>query len=745
MFHYRTRREPPSPRAGLAVLGLAGCIAAIITSMLDLEDIFGPEGPLHSTLPDFKSRWQQLRMAQRVATALEHRETVVVEAGTGTGKTFAYLVPALLCGARVLISTGTRTLQDQLFSKDLPLVAAALGRPAKIALLKGRTNYLCRYRLAQIDPGGEQLSLDPSGTDPADADEPGMGQPEGMGQPAPHRSMLARIERWSRTTRRGDLAEVRGLSDSHPVWPQVTSTRENCLGNRCPEISRCHVALARREALDADIVIVNHHLLLADLALKEDGFGDILGQADAVILDEAHQIPDLATQFFSATVSSRRIENLLKDVHTEVASHLAHLSIESGAGQLIANIAAAAKGVEQASQQLSSALPPRPGRFSLAETGAQLNGCVGELARSLQTLQDNLANLVDDSALAQLAERTGDLVLSLDRIAAVDDMDGVRAVEVAPRSWPMGLLTERPARKSPAGTGFTLSLMPFDISARFLSLLQARRCGWIFTSATLSLGEDFTHFTGRLGLNESPTLKIDSPFNYPLQSLLYLPSGLPEPASPKYVAAVIETALPLIDAARGGAFILFTSHRALSQGAAALKTYWSNPNQSPSPYRLFVQGEAPRERLLKEFREDGNGVLLGTTSFWEGVDVKGEALRLVIIEKLPFASPDDPLVKARIDHLEATGGNAFRDYQLPEAALALKQGVGRLIRSEEDYGTVVICDPRMMGRGYGKVLLAALPPMTPTRDRDEAMSFIRKHAPRDLANALKTARAATAP
>ena len=689
--------------------------------MLDLEDIFGPGGPLHSALPDFKSRWQQLRMAQRVATALEHRETVVVEAGTGTGKTFAYLIPALLCGARVLISTGTRTLQDQLFSKDLPLVAAALGRPAKIALLKGRTNYLCRYRLARIDPGGEQLSLDAaSGTDSADADEPGMGQP------TPHRSMLARIERWSRTTRRGDLAEVRGLSDSHPVWPQVTSTRENCLGNRCPEISRCHVALARREALDADIVIVNHHLLLADLALKEDGFGDILGTADAVILDEAHQIPDLATQFFSATVSSRRIENLLKDVHAEAASHLAHLSTQSGAGELVANIAAAAKGVEQASQQLSAALPPRPGRFSLTETGAQLNACVDELARSLQTLQANLSNLVDDSVLAQLAERTGDLVLSLDRIAAVDDMDGVRAVEVAPRS-------------------FSLSLMPFDISARFLSLLQARRCGWIFTSATLSLGEDFTHFTGRLGLNESPTLKIDSPFNYPLQSLLYLPSGLPEPASPKYVAAVIETALPLIDAARGGAFILFTSHRALSQGAAALKTYWSNPNPSPSPYRLFVQGEAPRERLLKEFREDGNGVLLGTTSFWEGVDVKGEALRLVIIEKLPFASPDDPLVKARIDHLNATGGNAFRDYQLPEAALALKQGVGRLIRSEEDYGTVVICDPRMMGRGYGKVLLAALPPMTPTRDRDEALSFIRKHAPRELANASKTARAATAP
>jgi ATP-dependent DNA helicase DinG len=684
----------------------------MMCGMLDLEDIFGPGGPLQTALPDFKSRWQQLRMAQRVAAALEHRETVIVEAGTGTGKTFAYLVPALLSGARVLISTGTRTLQDQLFSKDLPLVAAALGRPARIALLKGRTNYLCRYRLARIGPGGEQLTLTTPTSDIADTASAAAAD-----EPTTQGAMLARIERWARSTRKGDLSEVRGLSDSHPVWPQVTSTRENCLGNRCPEISRCHVALARREALEADIVIVNHHLLLADLALKEDGFGDLLGSADAVILDEAHQIPDLATQFFGASVSSRRIENLLKDTQSEVAGQLAHVAPDSGAGALIANIAAAARAVEHATQQLSSSLPARPARYPLQEMGTAVSSALEELTRALQALQDRLSELGDDSPLAQLGERAGEVVLSLDRIAAVDDLEGVRAVEVTAR-------------------GFSLSLMPFDISARFLSLLQSRRCGWIFTSATLSLGEDFSHFTGRLGLGESPTLKIDSPFDYARQSLLYLPAGLPEPASPKYVAAVIETALPLIDAARGGAFLLFTSHRALAQGAALMRACWS----AQAPYKLFVQGEAPRERLLKDFREDGNGVLLGTTSFWEGVDVKGEALRLVIIEKLPFASPDDPLVKARIDHLQATGGNAFRDYQLPEAALALKQGVGRLIRSEEDYGTVVICDPRVMGRGYGKVLLAALPAMTPTRDPQETLRFIRKHAPR----AVTPTRAATA-
>ena len=656
--------------------------------MHDLDDIFGPGGPLQRALPDFKIRRQQLHMARRVAQALESRELLAVEAGTGTGKTFAYLVPALLSGARVLISTGTRTLQDQLFSKDLPLVAAALGRPARIALLKGRANYLCRYRLGQAAVEVEQLSLH----DGFAAEKPS------------NHKILSRLRRWALTTRTGDLAEVRGLSDTNPVWPQVTSTRENCLGVRCAELSRCHVALARRQALDADIVIVNHHLLLADLALKEDGFGDILGSADAVILDEAHQIADLATQFFGANVSSRRIENTLKEIQLEWAkcSPSTHEREENVAGAINASI----RAVEECLRQLSACVPARIGRVAWSEVRTPLDGAAEELAHSLYTLQTQLSLLDQDSGLAQFTERTGDLAASLERIAAVDELEGARAIETTQR-------------------GFTLSLMPFDISARFHSLVHSRRSSWIFTSATLSLGEDFGHFTGRLGLSEIPTLKIESPFDYERQSLLFLPTGMPDPTAPGFTAAVMSQAVGLLNAARGGAFILFTSHRALSFAAGWLRDHW----KEESPYRLYVQGEAPRERLLKEFREDGNGVLLGTTSFWEGVDVKGEALRLVIIEKLPFASPEDPLVRARIEHLQSSGGNAFRDYQLPEAALALKQGVGRLIRSEEDYGAVVICDPRLTGRNYGKVFLAALPPMSFTRDGDEARRFLARHAP----------------
>ncbi len=651
--------------------------------MWDLQDIFGADGPLHAALSDFTVREPQRRMAERIAWAIAQREVLAIEAGTGTGKTFAYLVPALLCGARVLISTGTRTLQDQLYHKDLPLVARALGRPARVALLKGRANYLCRYRLAQ---GEATLPL------PLPAESAGAEAP------------LERIRRWALTTRSGDLAEVAGLADSDPVWAEVTSTRDNCLGARCPELSRCHVALARRAAIEADVVIVNHHLLLADLALKEDGFGDLLGAADAVILDEAHQIPDLATQLFGAEVGSRRIELLLADIEARLKGR--------GGAPPEGGLGLSSTAVRACLARLARALEGRSGRLEWHEAEPLLGADLPVLHAELGRLTERLRAGESDPALAALAERCADLTAALARIASPEGIEGARSVQ-------------------PQRRGFTLSLMPFDIAPRFQALLGARACAWIFTSATLSLGEDFSHFTSRLGLGQADTLKIDSPFDFAAQSLLYLPEGLPTPSSPEHLAAVMRLARELIEAADGGAFVLFTSHRSLERAAVL----WRADGGALERYRLFVQGEAPRERLLQAFRADGNAVLFGTASFWEGVDVKGDALRLVVIEKLPFASPDDPLVRARIQHLEATGGNAFRDYQLPEAALALKQGVGRLIRSEEDVGVVAICDPRLGSRGYGKVLLAALPPMTRTHRRSDALEFLSRRrlgpAPRE--------------
>jgi ATP-dependent DNA helicase DinG len=513
--------------------------------MLDLEDIFGDGGPLQRALPHFNLRRQQVLMAERVAAALARREILVVEAGTGTGKTFAYLVPALLSGRRVLLSTGTRTLQDQLFAKDLPLVGAVLGRPAKVALLKGRSNYLCRQRLEQTD-GRES------------------------------RDMLERIRSWSRTTRLGDLAEVSGLADSHPVWAQVTSTRDNCLGARCPQLASCHVALARRQALDADIVIVNHHLLLADLVLKEDGFADLLGAADAIILDEAHQIPDLAAQFFGAHVSSRRIEGLLKDVQIALAG--AHALSREAREQAFAAVG----GVQSALAQLLGVLPAREGTIAWTDLDSPIAAAVGDMSQAVAKLAEALRPAHEDTTASVLVDRAAELAASLDRIHALGEIEGARSVEVsAGPASPRGRESERARRR------FALSLLPFDIAGRFQALLEAHSCSWVFTSATLSLGEDFSPFTSRLGLDGSATLKIDSPFDYPRQSLLYLPARMPLPASPEFLPAVMEVARELIEASRGGAFVLFTSHRALA-GAASL---WRQRHPQTPGHRLLVQGD----------------------------------------------------------------------------------------------------------------------------------------------------------
>jgi ATP-dependent DNA helicase DinG len=459
-------------------------------------------------------------------------------------------------------------------------------------------------------------------------------------------------------------------------------------------VSRCHVFEARRRAVESDLVIVNHHLLLADLALKEDGFGDLLGAADAVILDEAHQIPDLATQFFGTRLGSRQVEFLLRDARVELAAETASTTV------LGAELGAVEKALAALAEELRRTARPN---WLAADT--PFADSAEHLAATLRTLAAELSEQGGGPGIATSASRAKELASRLEAVLHAEDNEGARSVE----------LTQR---------GFTLSLLPFDVASRFAKMTGETRAAWVFTSATLSVGEDFAHFTSRLGIDDAETLAIPSPFDFESQALLYLPPGLPDPASPGHTPAVVDVAVPLIEASAGGAFVLFTSHRALQRAADLLRSRWTELADFP----LLVQGEAPREQLLRRFRESGNAVLLGTASFWEGVDVKGDALRLVIIEKLPFASPDDALTKARIEHLKANGGNAFREYQLPEAALTLKQGVGRLIRSETDRGVVVICDPRLIDKPYGRVFRASLPPFPVTRVAGDAEKFLRRIA-----------------
>lgn len=642
--------------------------------MAQFDAILGAEGVLGHALQGFVPRPSQQRMAEHIGAALAGRKVLLVEAGTGTGKTFAYLVPALYSGRRVLISTGTRTLQDQLYHRDLPLLAGALGRPVRIALLKGRNNYLCRARLTGAGLQRELLSVD--------ADR-----------------LMTHILDWAQRTVVGDMAEVGELGEAHPLRTQLTSTRESCTGNRCGEYQRCHVFDARRAALEADIVVVNHHLLLADLALKEEGFGDLLPSVDALILDEAHQLPDLTAQFFGVTVSSRQIDALAQDMRRELGV----------AGRSLQEVARCARIPEDALRVVHAVLGGRELRRGWQELDTRTRECFSELRDALQECADVLGAAAreapdQEAILALFAARALALRAALGAITAED-------ADAAPMEGARMLVTN--------ARGFTLSLLPYDVSARFRALIEQRACAWIFTSATLAVGEDFGHFAGRLGLEDAATLRLPSPFDYERQALLYLPQGMPEPSQPGYTQAVIEAAIPLLEAAGGGAFLLFTSYRALRLAAQTLR------ERPPGPGPLLIQGEAPREQLLRRFRASGQAVLLGTSSFWEGVDVQGPALRLVVIDKLPFAVPDDPIVRARIEHLQQQGLNPFRDYQLPEAVLALKQGVGRLIRSEEDRGVVAICDPRLASKSYGRLFLASLPPMPVTRRVEDATQLLR--------------------
>jgi ATP-dependent DNA helicase DinG len=601
-------------------------------------------------------------MARAVASAIENHSVLIAEAGTGTGKTFAYLAPALRSGGKVIVSTGTKTLQDQLFDRDLPAVRAALTSGATAALLKGRANYVCLYRLRRAVT--EQRAT--------------------TGEEA---AQLARIERFAATTVSADLAEV---PEDAPIWAQATSTRDNCLGQGCPDYDDCFVMRARRNALAADVVVINHHLFFADVVLRDEGVAELLPACNTVIFDEAHQLPETARLFFGESLTTSQLIELSRDARAELRS----------AGGASPELEALANRLERATRDLRLALGDAPARFAWPQA-MRLTGFAEALIKlraALKMLDGALAAQAERSeGLGACSRRAGHAYAVLRRLLESDAHEDVRWAEAF-------------------GQTVQLHVTPLHSGELFRRQMEDHPRAWVFTSATLAVGDDFGHFTRELGVPEAATRRWESPFRFGEQALLYLPPGLPpDPNDPAFTDAVVEAAYPVLEASGGRAFLLFTTLRALRRAHELLHGRIDFP--------LLVQGTGSRSELLARFRALGNAVLLGSSSFWEGVDVRGEALSVVVIDKLPFAPPDDPVLSARIDAVRARGGNAFNELQLPQAVLQLKQGAGRLIRDENDRGVLVLCDPRLLSKPYGARILKSLPPMRPTRDLAEVQAF----------------------
>ncbi|WP_373922486.1 ATP-dependent DNA helicase [Pseudoduganella sp. SL102] len=643
----------------------------------EVERLFGVGGPLGPAVGGFRPRKSQTEMAKAIAQAISEQQTLIAEAGTGTGKTFAYLVPALMWGGKTIVSTGTKNLQDQLFQRDIPTVRAALKAPVSVALLKGRGNYLCHYHLERTLANGRMTSREDVG-------------------------YLREISRFLKMTQTGDKAELARVPENAPVWNLVTSTRENCLGQECQYNQDCFVLKARREAQQADVVVVNHHLFFADVALKDTGVAELLPSANTIIFDEAHQLPDTATLFFGETVSTSQVLELCRDV---LAEGLAHA--RDGA-----NWASVVSVVEKAARDLRLTFPQDVVRLSLPQIAPS-----SDFFPALEKLKEELDGMLE--VLEGQAQR-----------AETIEHCRTRGLELAQKykDW-----TYDPKVKVPPGQeavywveAFASSLQlhktPLSIAQIFSNQREGTPRSWIFTSATLAVKNDFKHFSHQLGLYDEPAMSWPSPFNYAEQGILYVPQGLPDPNSLGYTDAVLDCALPVIEAAGGRTFLLCTTLRAVKRAAERLRDEFERRGLK---FPLFVQGDRGRTELLDQFRKAGNGVLIGSQSFWEGVDVRGEALSLVIIDKLPFAPPDDPVLAARIEVMEKKGMNGFVHHTLPEAIINLKQGAGRLIRDEGDRGVLMLCDPRVITKPYGRRIWQSLPPFKRTREQADVIAFFQ--------------------
>src|ERR1035437_5539722 len=629
---------------------------------------FSEQSPLATEVSAFRPRAQEREMALAVSDAIKNNAILVAEAGTGTGKTFAYLVPALLGGGKVIISTGTKNLQDQLFQKDLPMVRDALKAPVSIALLKGRSNYVCHYHLERTASDGRFATREDI-------------------------KYLGKIKKYAKISDTGDKSGVADVPENAPIWLQVTSTRDNCLGQECPNHKECFVLKARTEAMKADIVVVNHHLFFADVMLRDEGVAELLPACNTVIFDEAHQLPETASLFFGDNLSTSQLLDLAQDTRIEALT----------SAKDFAPLPKACDELDKAARDLRLVFK-KEGRMPAIATES-----FKEFAPALKTLSEKLAQI--GSMLEKQAERSEGLencwqrsqahALQLKHWQDNKDDDKVRWLEVFHHS-------------------LQLNSTPLSIAEIFEKQIGSTARAWIFTSATLAVKQDFSHYQNEMGLLKAKTACWDSPFDYEKQALLYVPTNLPEPNSEGYTEAVVQAALPMLEASRGRAFLLFTSLRAMQRAYEILQAEFDRRGWD---YPLLLQGEGSRNELLSRFRDHGNAVLLGSQSFWEGVDVRGEALSLVIIDKLPFAPPDDPVLAARIAQITKQGRNAFMEYQLPRAIITLKQGAGRLIRDENDRGVLMICDPRIITKQYGKRIWQSLPPMKRTRVEAEAVAF----------------------
>jgi len=637
--------------------------------MPDLDTIFSADGLLAKTIKDYRPRQQQREMAQAIAKALANREILVAEAGTGTGKTFAYLAPALLSGGKVILSTGTKTLQDQLFFRDIPAMRDALKVPVTVAMLKGRANYICHFHLARVKAEGRFLTREDA-------------------------LFLPKIERYAASSQSGDKSQLGEVPENAGIWSFVTSTRENCLGQECAYHKECFVLEARKRAQQADVVVVNHHLFFADVMLRDEGLAELLPASNAVIFDEAHQLPETASLFFGENLSTHQLLELARDAQSEALTSAKDFT----------ELPKATAKLEKAARDLRLVFPQDSGRLpaQAAEGKTGFKDAIAAVHASLNELNSLLESQAERAEGLKNCWQRG--VLFADQIkrwVGDENRELVRWVELYNRA-------------------LQLNATPLSIAEIFQKQIGNQPRSWIFTSATLAVKQNFSHYQGQMGLLEATTACWDSPFDYDNQAVLYVPQGMPEPNTSGYTQAVVDAALPVIKASGGRAFLLCTSLRAMREAHDLLSEAFKRENLE---FPLLMQGQGSRTELLERFRKLGNAVLVASQSFWEGVDVRGSALSVVIIDKLPFAPPDDPVLSARIEKINQEGRNAFMEYQLPHAVITLKQGAGRLIRDETDHGVLMICDPRLLTKQYGRRIWQSLPPMKRTRELTEVERF----------------------